>query len=200
MLAADVADDRFVERVARDLDGFALHHAAERDDRDLGRAAADIDDEMSVRPGNVDARTGGRGNSGFHEIHFTRAGFDHGVDDVALLHAGDAARHGDEHARLEQAEGGHARQKLAQHGRRHVVVRDHAGADRMNGHDVGRSAAEHLLRVLPDLQHTAGVFVHRDDGRLAQHNALAADVHQNVARPHVNGDITFKNHHKAKLP
>ena len=200
VLAAHVAHDRLVKGVAGGLDRLALDHAAERHDRDLRRAAADVDDQMAVRLRKISARTGRRRHGGLDQIHLARAGLDDGIDDVALLHAGHAARHSDKHARLEEAERRHAREQLLEHERRHVIVRDDARADRMDGHDVRRCAAEHLLRVLTDLEHAAGVLVDRHDGRLTQHDALAAHEHADVGRAEVDGNVPFKNHHKAKLP
>lgn len=69
----------------------------------------------------------------------------------------------------------------------------------MDGHDVRRGTAEHFLRILTDLEHPAGVLIDRYDGRLAQHDALAAHKHADVGRAEVDGNVTFKNHHKAKL-
>ena len=47
--AAHVIDDRFVELVTRDANAAAKNNAAERDDGDLGRAAADINDHVAGR-------------------------------------------------------------------------------------------------------------------------------------------------------
>ena len=47
VLLADVAGDRLVEPIAGDPEAHADDDPAERDDRDLGRAAADVDDEVA---------------------------------------------------------------------------------------------------------------------------------------------------------
>ena len=52
VLALDVLDDRFVHLVARDADRLREHDARERDHRDFGGAAADIDDHVAGRFGN----------------------------------------------------------------------------------------------------------------------------------------------------
>ena len=54
--AADVARDRLVELVARDADGLADDDAAERDDRDVGRAAADVHHHVAARAVDRQAR------------------------------------------------------------------------------------------------------------------------------------------------
>src|SRR3712207_9455941 len=49
VLALGVVDDRLVELVAADADGLRDDDATERDDRDLGGAAADVDDHRARR-------------------------------------------------------------------------------------------------------------------------------------------------------
>ena len=97
----DVADNGVVKAAARDLYGLALGHAAERDDRRLRRAAADVDDEVAVRLRDVYARAVGRGYGALDEVDLPRARLDHGVYHRALFHARDAARHTDQDAGLE---------------------------------------------------------------------------------------------------
>ena len=69
VLAAHIFDDRLVELVARDLDRGGLDDAAERDDRDVGRAAADVSDQIAVRPADVETRADGRRHRLFDEVH-----------------------------------------------------------------------------------------------------------------------------------
>ena len=115
-----------------------------------------------------------RGSDGrFKQIYLSGAGFDRGVDHGALFHAGYAAGHAGQHAGLEEAEGGDPADQLAQHLSAHLVVRDHAGADRMDRDDIGRRAAEHLLRVLADLQDLAAEFIDGNDRRLPKNNAFS---------------------------
>ena len=47
VLALDVGDDRLVHLVARDADRLRHHDAGQRDDGDLGGAAADVDDHVA---------------------------------------------------------------------------------------------------------------------------------------------------------
>ena len=49
VLLLHVLDDRFVQLVAADADARRRHDAAERDDRDLGGAATDVDDHVAGR-------------------------------------------------------------------------------------------------------------------------------------------------------
>lgn len=168
-----VADYRVVQSAARDLYGLALSHAAEGDDRRLRSAAADVYYEVAVRLGDVDARAVGRGDRALDEVHLARAGLDHRVYDRALLHARDAARHADEHPRLEEAEARDAADELLEHGDGHVVVGDDAVGDGLDGHYARGGAAQHLLRVVAHLQQAARELVHGHDGRLAYLHALA---------------------------
>ncbi len=59
------------------------------------------------------------------------------------------------------------------------------------GRDVARRAAEHVLRLDADrdedLAATTRFFADRDDRRLVQDDALAADVDQRVRRAEVDG-------------
>src|SRR5690606_26789660 len=63
VVATDVVDDGFVELVAADADRTLVDHAAQRNDADLGGAAADVDDHRARGFGNrqAGADRGGHG-------------------------------------------------------------------------------------------------------------------------------------------
>ena len=65
----------------------------------------------------------------------------------------------------------------------------------MNGHDVGGGAAQHFLGVLADLQYLAAELVHRDNGGLPGHNALALLKKQGRRGAQVDGYISLKQIH-----
>ena len=195
VLAANKLDDGLIEAGARDLDGLAFHHAAAGDHCDLRRAAADVDDHVPVGLGDVNARAHGGGNGGLQQVDLARARLNGGVDDGALLHAGDGAWHTGQHAGFEEAEGGDAADKLAQHLGSDLIVRDDAGVDRMNGHDVGGGAAQHFLGVLADLQNLAAELVHCHDGGFPGHNALALLEQQRGRGAQVDSYISLKQIH-----
>ena len=199
IFAADKLDNRLVKAGARDLDGLAFHHAAARDDGNLGRAAADVDDHVPVRLGDVNARAHGGGDGRLQQIDLARAGFDGRVDHRAFLHAGDGAGDAGQHARLKQAEGGDAADKLAQHLGRDLVVRDDARVYRVDRHNIRRGPAQHLLRVLADFQDFAAEFVHRDDGGLSGDDALALLKQQRGRGAEINGYISLKQIHDKLL-
>ena len=195
VLAADVLDDGLVKARARDLDRLALDHAAGGDDRDFRGAAADVDDHMALGSADIHAGAERGGDRGLEQIDLTGAGLDGGVDHGALFHAGDAAGNAGEHAGLEQAEGGHAADKLPLHLRGQLIVRDDAVCDRVDGHDVGRRAAQHLLCLLSDLHHLAVDLVHGHHGRFPGDHALALDIDQGSRGPHIDGNVAFKYLH-----
>ena len=163
VLAAHIFDDRLVELVARDLDRGGLDDAAERDDRDVGRAAADVSDQIAVRPADVETRADGRRDRLLDEEHALRTGLRAGVDDRTLLDLGDDRGHADDDVRLEQAEALYLADELLDHQLGHLVVRNDALAQRTDGDDVVRRAAEGLLRLRADRHELSRHLVHRDD-------------------------------------
>ena len=101
VLLLDELDDRLVELVAADADRLAGDDAAERDDRDLGGAAADVDDHVAGRLLHGQAGADGRGHRLLDDVGgLAGAGVLGRLLHGALLDAGDARRHADDHARL----------------------------------------------------------------------------------------------------
>ena len=100
-LLLDVLHHRVVELVAGDADRLRGDDAAERDDRDLGGAAADVDDHVAARLVHRQVGADRRGHRLFDDVHrLARAGVLGGVLHGTLLDTGDARRHADHHARL----------------------------------------------------------------------------------------------------
>ena len=192
VLAAHIFDDRLVELVARNLDRGGLDDAAERDDRDVGRAAADVNDQIAVRPADVETRADGRRNRLLDEEHALRTGLRAGVDDRTFLDLGDDRGHADDDVRLEQAEALYLADELLDHQLGHLVVRNDALAQRTDGDDVVRRAAEGLLRLRADRHELSRHLVHRDDGRLVEHDALALHINENGRRAEINADVARK--------
>ena len=165
--------------------------AAEADHRDLGGAAADVDDH--VAGGLVHGQPGA--DRGRHrlldDVDPAGAGLVAGLLDRALLDGGDAARHADDHARLgEVAAPVHLVDEVAQHLLGRLEVGDHAVLERPDGGDVVGRAADHPLGLVTDREHLAGGGVHRHDGRLVEHDALAADIDQRVGGAEVHGHVS----------
>ena len=74
VLALDVLDDGLVHLVAADAHGLRKDDAGERDDGDLGGAAADVDDHVAGRLGDRQARADGRGHGLFDQVDLAGAG------------------------------------------------------------------------------------------------------------------------------
>src|SRR5699024_10205014 len=126
VLLADILDHRLVELVAGDLDGGGLHHAAQRDDGNVGGAAADVHHHVAVGLGDVDARADGGGHRLLDQVGPAGTRLDAGVHHGALLYLGDAGGHADEQTGLGEGEGGHLLDELLEHPLGHVIVGDDA--------------------------------------------------------------------------
>jgi hypothetical protein len=95
-------DDRLVHLVAADAHRAGVHDARERDDRDLGGAPADVDDHVAGRLGDGQAGADGRGDGLLDQVDLARTGDLRRLLDRALLDLGDAERHADDDARLDE--------------------------------------------------------------------------------------------------
>ena len=195
VLAAHILDDGLVELVARDLDGGRFDDAGERNDRDIGRTAADVDDHVALGLGDVDARTDGGGDRLFNEVDAARAGLNARVDDRALLDLGDAGGNADDDARLEELEAHDFMQEFLDHALSDLVVGDDALAQGTDGDDVARRAAQHGLRIRADLQELAGVLVERHDRGLVEHDAFILNVDQHRRGAQIHADVFGKRKH-----
>ena len=193
-VAADIFDHRVVKRVARDLDGRGYGDAVHAEDRDVGRAAADVDDHVARRPCDVQLGPQRCGERLFDQVHAPGPGLHRRLNDGALLHLGHAARHRDDHARLDEGEFADLFQKLLQHFLGHLIVGDDAVAQRPNSHGVARRAAQHIARRRADLQNLTGVLIHSDDRGFAQDNAPPLLIDQHVRRAEVDADVSRQFH------
>ena len=193
VLALHVRDDRLVHLVAADAHALRVDDAGERDDGDLGRAAADVDDHVAARLGDGQARADGRRHGLLDQVDLARAGALGALLHRALLDLGDAEGHADDDARLHQrAPVVRAGDEVAQHRLGDLEVGDDAVAQRADRLDVARRAAEHLLGLAADGEHllaAARVALHRDDRGLARDDALALDVDERVGRPEIDREI-----------
>ena len=191
VLAPGEGDDVLVHLVAADPDAAADDDAAEADDRDLGRPAADVDDEAAGRLADREAGTDRGGHRLLDEAGPAGAGIERGVADGALLHLGDARRDAEQHPRP----GDHADpvvdlvDEVLDHLLGHVEVADDAVAQRADRDDVGRRPADHPLGLRADRQDALGLGVDGHDGRLAHDDPAVAHVDQRVGGPEVDPDV-----------
>jgi hypothetical protein len=86
VLAADGRGDRLIHLVAADPERRAVGKAAQRQHRDLSRAASDVDDHGAHRLGNGKARADRRRHRLLDQPHLGRAGVGGGVADRPALH------------------------------------------------------------------------------------------------------------------
>ena len=126
VLLLDVADDRLVHLVAADAQALRDDDAAERDDRHLGRAAADVDDHVPGRLGDGQPGADRGGHRLLDQVRLARAGGQRRLLDRALLDAGDARRDADDHARVREAVLVHLLDEVAEHLLGDVEVGDDA--------------------------------------------------------------------------
>jgi hypothetical protein len=165
----------------------------ERDDGDLGRAAADVDDHVPGRLGDREPGADRGGHRLLDQEDLARAGGLGGLLDGALLDLGDAEGHADDDAGLHQrAAVVRARDEVAEHRLGDLEVGDDAVAQGAHRLDVARGSAEHLLGFFADREHllpAAVVALHGDDARLAGDDALALHVDERGGGPEVDREI-----------
>src|SRR6266511_3176619 len=189
LLLAEV-DERLVDLVARDAYRLTGDDAAERDDCDLGRAAADVDDHVAARL--VDRQAGADGGS--HGLlddvrRLPRPRVLGRLLDGALLDAGDPGRDADHHPGLGPPTLVNPLDEVAEHLLADVEVGDHAVLQGTNRLDVGRGAPDHPLRLHAHRQRPVVLGVDRDDRRLVQHDSLAAHVDDGVRGAEVDSHV-----------
>ena len=153
-LPADGRNDRLVHLVAADPDGLADDDAGQRDDRHLGRAAADIDDHVARGLGDRQAGADRCGHRLFDQIDLARSCGERRVADCSLFDLGDARGNADDDARLDEGApvvGPH--DEVAEHRLGDLEVGDHPVLHGAHSDDVTRRPAEHLFGLSSDGQH-----------------------------------------------
>jgi hypothetical protein len=195
MVATDVADDGFVHLVAADPDGPRVDDAAERQDGDFRRAAADIDHHRAGRLGDRQASTDGCGHRLLDQPHLARAGALGGLLDGAAFHGSRTRRHADHD--LGMGEGTtvvNLRDEMLDHRLGDFEIGDDAVAQRPDRLDVAGRAAEHHLGLFANREHLALAALRgqRDDRRLVQHDASALHINQRIGRSEVDPHVGRK--------
>ena len=150
-----MADDRLVHLVAADAQALADDDAAEGDHRDLGGAAADVDDHVPGRLGDRQPGADRGGHRLLDQVGLARAGAERRLLDGALLDAGDARRDADDDARVREAVLVHLLDEVAEHLLGDVEVGDDAVLQRPDRGDRPGRAAEHALGLDADRVHLA---------------------------------------------
>jgi hypothetical protein len=173
LVLLDGADDRVVEFVAADADGVRNDEGAERGDRDLARASADVDDQGADRL--ADREPGpNRGRERLVDQRGVRgAGSERCLLDRAPLDGSDPARHAHHHVGSRMSSAEDTTDEVAQHLFGRLEIGDHAVSKRPCRCDVRRCAPDHLARLSADRVNLAAALVDRDDRRLKQDDPLA---------------------------
>ena len=193
-------DDRFVELVAGDADRFARDDATERDHRDLGGAAADVDDHVAGRLVHREPRADRRG----HRLLDDEGGLARAGELGRLLHGARSTPVIPEGMQMTMRGFAHRRWCTRWMKYRSIFSQMSKSAitpsfKRSDGLDVTGRAAEHPLRLDADREHPPVLRVHRDDRRLVEHDAAAAHVHERVGGPEVDGHVTANDRGKPGL-
>ena len=179
-----------VDLVARDAQRARRDDAAEADDRDVGRAAADVDDHARGRLVDRQAGADGGGHRLLDHVDATGTAPGGGVLQGAPLDAGDLARDAEHHARADQPRRAHLVDEPAQHPLGLVGVGDDAVAQRADGADGARRAAEHLLGAAARGDEPSGADLDGHDRRLLEDDPAPADVDQGVGGAEVDREVT----------
>ena len=164
-----------------------------RDDGDVGRAAADVDDHVARRLGYRHAGADGGGHRFFHQVHFARLRAIRAVLHGALLDLRDLRRHADDDAGPDPDV---AVVRLLDEVGEHLLGDFEVGNDavlhRLDRHDIARRAAEHLLGITPDRLDASVQLVDRHNRWLVHDDAFAARVHAGVGGAEIDREIARK--------
>ena len=162
----------------------------QRDDRDVGRAAADVDDHVAGRLGHGQARTNRRGHGLVDEVNLARLDAEAAVLHRAALDRRDLRRHADDQPRPHQRPlAVHLPDEVREHLLGGVEVGDHPVPHRPHRRDVGGRPAEHLVGLRSHGLDLAVGGVERHDGGLVEDDAAAAGEDTGVGGAEVDRDV-----------
>ena len=185
MLAAQVIHDSFVHPVTTDTYRSSIHNVTQRQHRDFGCPAPDIDDHITCWIRNRHARTNCRGNRFGDQTRAARSSGQDGLPDRPFLNGGRAMWDADNDLGFGE---GRPLRDLADEVLNHLLCSVEVCNDPIahwaNGLDAARRPAKHHLGVFTSGQNLLltvfyMVGYHR---RFRQDHTLALDVHQCVRR------------------
>ncbi len=184
-------DDRFVHRVAADPYRAADDDAGQRDDRDVGGAAADVDDHVAGRVGDRQTRADGGRHRLVDEVHLAGLGAIGGVLHGAPLDRRDLGGHADEHPGPEP--GANQLVGLADEVREHLLggveVGNHPVLDRPDGTKMAGTASEHLPGGAAHRLDNAAHGVEGNEGGLVQDDAASFGVDAGIGGAEIDSEI-----------
>ena len=172
---------------------------AEAQDRDLGRAAADVDDEAAGRLADRQAGPDRGGHGLLDEARPARPGVEGRVADGALLHLGDAGRDAEQHPRSRDQPDPvvHPVHEVLDHLLGDVEVADDAVAQGRTAMMLAGVRPTMRLASAPTASTRLRLRVDRDHGRLADDDAAVADVDERVGGPEVDPDVAGEDAEEA---
>ena len=194
VLAAHILLDVGRKVVAGHFDGVVRNDASQRDDGDLGRAAAYVDDHVAFGRVHVDADADGGCHRFEEQVNVASAGMFCRVAHGTQLHFGRARRHADDHAQRGREEAFarmHHFNEPAHHLFAGVEVGNHAVAQRPYHADVVVRLLIHELGPLAHGFHFVGVAVERHDRRFV-HGNLPVAHDDGVGSAKVDGQFLRK--------
>ena len=188
--ALNVLDDRLVELVATNTDRLSHNDAAERDDSNLGRATADVDDHVARWFRDREPGADCSGHRLFDQVGDTRASRERGLFNRTLLDACHTRRNADDDARMGPTVLVDLVDEMAEHLLRHFKVGDHAVLKWADGYDRCRSTTKHALGLNADGQDSACHLIKRYHGWFGQHDATPAHVDERICRPEIDRHVS----------
>src|SRR3989344_716875 len=192
----DVVGDRGIDAVPRALHRSRRNDAAQSEDGDVGRAAADIDDHVSGRFLNGDACADGGEDGLLHDICVLRSRLDRRLDDCAALGRGDSCRHREQHLRFPDVPfAERLADEVAEHGLGHAVIGDDTVFHGTVRDDGFGCLPYHILRLNADCEYLVVLLGHGNDGRLIQHDTLFRHIHERVRRAEVDAEFGGEEAH-----
>ena len=186
VLLLDVAHDRLVHLVTADADRLGDDDAAEGDDRDFGSTPADVHDHVPGGLGDGQAGPYSSRHRLLDQIGLASARGKGRLLDGAFLDSGHARGDAHDDARMREPVVVHLLDEVAEHLLGDVEVGDDPVLQRPDGGDRSGRASEHALGLDPDGVDLTRALVDRDDARLGEDDASAADVDERVGSPEID--------------
>ena len=194
MFAADIGRNHLVHLVAADPHRIAVSDAAQRQDRDLRGAAADVDHHRAHRCSHLQPGADRGGQRFLDQLHRHRARVRRRIADRAAFDHRRSRRHTD-HDIAALTQPARPTQRLVDEMFDHlfgdVDVGDDAVAQRPDRLNIARRLAHHQLGLVAndlDAPHPVARF-QRDDRGFVQDDALVADIDDGVHGPQIDGHV-----------
>src|SRR5579875_952186 len=104
-----------------------------------------------------------------------------GIENSTFLNFRCLARHADDDPGMDQALAAMSlMNEIVEHTLSHLEIGNDAVAERTNGNDIRRRAAEHVLGFGAAADDLSRASVHGNDGGFVEHNALPGDINQGI--------------------